>query len=39
MTTDEQPPVGRTWTRLYVFVILFLALQVLLYYVFTKAFE
>jgi hypothetical protein len=27
------------WRRLYAFVILFLALQVVLYYAFTKAFE
>lgn len=39
MDEQEQPPVGKTWRRLYAFVIFFLALQVLLYYLFTKAVE
>jgi hypothetical protein len=37
--TEEQPPVGRTWRRLYTYVLLFLAAQVLVFYAFTKAFE
>ena len=37
--TDETPPIGKTWPRLYATVILFLVLQVILYYAFTKAFE
>ncbi len=37
--TEEQPPVGRTWRRLYTYVLLFLAAQVLVFYIFTKAFE
>lgn len=37
--TEEAPPIGKTWTRLYVTVILFLVLQVILFYAFTKAFE
>ena len=36
---EEQPPIGKTWRRLYAFVLLFLAAQVALYYFFTKAFE
>ena len=33
------PPIGRTWPRLYVGVLAFLALLIALFYLFTKAFE
>jgi hypothetical protein len=36
---DEQPPIGKTWSRLYAFVLLFLSLQIALFYFFTKAFR
>jgi hypothetical protein len=35
----EQPPIGKTWPRLYAAVLIMLALEVVLFYVFTKAFE
>ena len=37
--TDEQPPIFRTWRNLYTFVLLFLLAQIILYYLFTRAFE
>ena len=36
---DEHPPIAKTWPRLYAAVLLFLALQVIVFYIFTKAFE
>ena len=33
------PPIGKTWPRLYTAVLLFLALQVLLFTLFTEAFR
>jgi hypothetical protein len=33
------PPVGKTWTRLYVAVLLTLAILIVVFYAFTKAFE
>lgn len=39
MKTDEQPPIGKTWPRLYAAVLLFLTLQVIVFYAFTKAFQ
>jgi hypothetical protein len=38
LSTDARDDT-RKWRALYAFVILFLAFQVILYYVFTKAFE
>jgi hypothetical protein len=35
---DEQPPFGRSWTTLYAVVLLNLALLVVLFYLFTRAF-
>lgn len=35
----EPPPIGRTWARLYTFVLLFLAFQIALFYLFTKVIE
>ena len=35
----EQPPIGKTWPRLYAAVLLFLALQVIVFYAFTRAFQ
>ena len=37
--TEPNPPIGRTWPRLYAAVLLFLALQVVVFYVFTRAFQ
>ena len=36
---EEPPPIGRSWRVLYAAVLLNLALQVLLFYAFTKAFS
>jgi hypothetical protein len=35
----ERPPIGKTWNRLYAAVLIFLALQIVVFYAFTKAFE
>jgi hypothetical protein len=35
---SENPPIGRTWNRLYAFVLIALAIEVALFYAFTKAF-
>jgi hypothetical protein len=35
----ERPPLVSSWRRLYVAVLLNLALQILLFYLFTKALE
>jgi hypothetical protein len=37
--TDDRPPIGRTWRRLYTAVLLTLAFEVVLFYAFTKVFE
>jgi hypothetical protein len=39
MTNETPPPIGRSWPRLYTFVLLFLAAEVLLFTLFTKAFQ
>ncbi len=36
--TDEQPPFGRSWTTLYAVVLVNLAVLVVLFYLFTRAF-
>jgi hypothetical protein len=36
---EDPPPIGRTWRRLYAAVILFLALQIVVYWIFTRAFR
>lgn len=36
---DAPPPIGRSWNRLYAFVIVFLLFQMALFYAFTRAFE
>lgn len=36
---ETPPPIGRTWTRLYAAVLLFLALLIVLFYAFTRAFQ
>jgi hypothetical protein len=33
------PPIGKTWRRLYTAVLLFLAFEVLIFHLFTRAFE
>ena len=37
--TDDRPPIAKTWRRLYAFVLAWLAVQVALFYLFTKAFQ
>jgi hypothetical protein len=36
---EEPPPLAKTWPRLYAGVLIFLALQIAIFYAFTKAFE
>ena len=36
---DEPPPFLGTWTRLYAAVLVYLALLITVFYLFTKAFE
>ena len=36
---EEPPPVGRTWPRLYAAVLLFLALEIIVFFMFTRAFS
>lgn len=36
--TDENPPILRSWRNLYAAVLLALAVEVVLFYVFTRAF-
>lgn len=36
---NDQPPVGGTWARLYAAVLLALAAEVVLFYLFTKVVE
>jgi hypothetical protein len=35
----DRPPIGGSWRTLYTSVILFLAVEIALFYLFTKAFE
>ena len=37
--TEEPPPVGRSWRALYALVLGWLAVQVVLFYLFTRAFR
>jgi hypothetical protein len=37
--TNDTPPIGKTWPRLYAAVLLTLAVLVILFYAFTRAFE
>jgi hypothetical protein len=37
--TEEPPPIGGSWRRLYAIVIGFLAFQILVYWLFTRAFK
>jgi len=39
MKAEAPPPIGKSWARLYAVVLAFLALQIVIFYVFTKAFE
>jgi len=39
MLDDTPPPVGKNWTRLYLAVLLNLAILIVVFYAFTKAFE
>ncbi|MCA1633361.1 MAG: hypothetical protein LC802_06465 [Acidobacteria bacterium] len=36
--TDEAPPFGRSWTMLYAVVLVNLAVLIVLFYIFTRAF-
>jgi len=36
---DEKPPILSSWKRLYIVVLLNLALLIALFYIFTKAFD
>ncbi|MCJ7679814.1 MAG: hypothetical protein MUP70_03730 [Candidatus Aminicenantes bacterium] len=36
---EEKPPIFKTWRRLYTAVLLNLALLIVLFYLFTKAFD
>jgi len=36
---DDKPPLFGSWNKLYAFVFSFLVILVILFYVFTKAFE
>ena len=38
-TEDSPPPIFRTWNKIYGIVFFTLAIQVILFYVFTKVFE
>ena len=35
----DRPPIAKTWPRLYALVLIWLAVQVAIYYAFTRAFE
>ena len=39
MTEQEPPPIGKSWRNLYAAVLIFLALEIAIFYAFTKAFE
>lgn len=36
---EERPPVGGSWTRLYAIVLAALAVEILIFYWFTRAFS
>jgi len=36
---DEKPPIFKSWKRLYAFVLMQLTVLIILFYIFTKAFE
>lgn len=36
---EDRPPIFRTWRRLYAVVVAYLALLILLFYAFTKAYQ
>jgi hypothetical protein len=36
--SETPPPIGRTWRRLYTAVLLALAVEVVLFYLFTRSF-
>lgn len=38
-TQNEKPPIFKSWKRLYTFVVVQLVVLILLFYIFTKAFE
>lgn len=38
-TVEPPPPIGGTWKRLYTILVMYLALLVVIFYGFTKAFE
>jgi hypothetical protein len=38
MPDEAPPPIGKTWPRLYTFVIVFLIVEVIVFALFTRAF-
>ena len=38
LMTEPNPPIGKTWPRLYAAVLLALALEIVLFYALTRAF-
>ena len=36
---EDPPPIGKTWQRLYAAVLITLAAEIALFYLFTRAFE
>ena len=39
MTDDDRPPISSSWRALYAWVLLALAAEVVLFYLFTRSFE
>jgi hypothetical protein len=39
MDQEAPPPIGRTWNRLYIAVLTLLAIEIVIFYAFTKVFE
>ena len=37
--TTPPPPIGKSWNRIYAVVLIVLAIEVVIFYVFTKAFQ
>jgi hypothetical protein len=39
VTAGDGPPIGKTWPRLYAAVLLFLVLEIVVFYLFTRSFH
>jgi hypothetical protein len=35
----DRPPIGRTWQQMYIFVLVFHAVLITVFYIFTKSFS